>query len=884
MRVRAKDPIPRPLLPSWAEANLQKEGILGHTGPTEAYSPVGLGPEVFAMAAGETPGAPVDRAQATGSVGRVLLVALVLIGAALFLLFVGRERAEPYIVAILAGLAVVGVFALFAGAAGILEFAGRAGRNDLTKALVDNAGEGIAVVDAAGRVLYANRAYLEVTGAEGPEDVRPVERLFTSDPQVADAIYRLSQGAREGSALTEEIRVAGRGGGAARWLRLRVRPLGSHGRFARTAVWVVADITRERERQENTFLELQHAIDYLDHAPAGFFSVEPTGKVIYINATLAGWLGYDLAEFGPDGLKLSDLVSGQGAALVRVSPAPGEVKTEIIDLDLRRKNGQSLPVRLYHKVAFAADGTPGVSRTLVLSRARADDPGDALRAAEVRFARFFHHTPVAIATIDRDARVLRSNAAFARLFGAAEEAELKSIFAVAAERDRHRLEVLTRAALAGHAGAEAVEAELAGAPGRYARFFVMPVDEEDPEGEAAIVHAVDTSEQRTLQAQVAQAQKMTAVGQLAGGVAHDFNNMLTAIIGYADLLLANHRPTDPSFQDLMQIRQNANRAAGLVRQLLAFSRQQTLRLQVLNLSDVLSELAHNMLQRMIGEQITLEVKHGRDLWPVKADLNQFEQAIVNLAVNARDAMPAGGKLTIRTRNVAAKEAAGFGHAGLVPSDYVMIEVEDTGHGIKSEIMDKIFEPFFSTKEVGKGTGLGLSTVYGIVKQTGGYIYALSKADEGATFRILLPRYLPAADEKPALPAELEARAADLTGRGTVLLVEDEEAVRAFAARALSSRGYTVIEAATGIEALGKIDSQADKVDLVVSDVVMPEMDGPTLLKELRGRRPELKVIFISGYAEEAFKKNLPEGEKFTFLPKPFSLKELVAAVKETMAS
>jgi two-component system cell cycle sensor histidine kinase/response regulator CckA len=374
---------------------------------------------------------------------------------------------------------------------------------------------------------------------------------------------------------------------------------------------------------------------------------------------------------------------------------------------------------------------------------------------------------------------------------------------------------------------------------------------------------------------------MDAVGQLAGGVAHDFNNVLTAIIGYSDLLLANHRPTDPSFPDLMQIKQNANRAAGLVRQLLAFSRRQTLRPQVLALAEVLSDLSTGLLKRIIGETITLEVKHGRDLWPVKADLNQFEQAIVNLAVNARDAMPEGGKLTIRTRNVVADEVKSFAHLGLVPAEYVLVEVADSGTGIAPEDMDKIFEPFFTTKDVGKGTGLGLSTVYGIVKQTGGYVYAVSEPGEGTVFQIFLPRHLPRSEE-PARTIEPEARIDDLTGHGTVLLVEDEEAVRAFAARALASRGYQVLEAATGVEALALLDAHGGKVELIVSDVVMPEMDGPTLLKELRKRQSEVAVIFVSGYAEEAFAKNLPEGEKFTFLPKPFTLRELVAAVKETM--
>ncbi len=835
------------------------------------------------MAVEDGPQAPIDRSQATGSIGLVLLVALVLVGTAVFLLFVGRERAEPYIIGVLATLAVIGVFALFAGAAGIVEFAGRAGRNDLTKALSDSSSEGLSIVDASGRVLYANRAYLELTGADGPDDVRPVERLFTSDPEVSEAIYRLAQATREQNSHSEEIRLAGIHGAAARWVRLRVRPLAKTGRLSKLSMWGIADISRERDRQENTFLELQHAIDFLDHAPSGFFSVDPAGKVVYLNATLAGWLGYDLAEVSPDGLSLADLVQGTSAAmLLNVAPVPGEVKTEIFDVDLRRKNGQLLPVRLLHKLAFAGDGTPGASRTLVLSRAREQAPGDPLRDAEVRFARFFNNTPVAIATIDEHGRIGSMNASFMRMFGVA-ISESNSIFGVVAEPERVKFTGEVRSALDGKSGTREVEVQLAGNEPRSARFYITPVEATE-EGEAAIVHAIDITEQRTLEAQFAQSQKMQAVGQLAGGVAHDFNNVLTAIIGYADLLLANQRPTDPSFTDLMQIKQNANRAAGLVRQLLAFSRRQTMRPQILQLGDVLSDLSIGMLKRIIGENVKLEVKQGRDLWPVKADLNQFEQVIVNLAVNARDAMPNGGKLLIRTQNVAREECAAFGEKLLMPADYVMIDVIDQGEGIAPAMIDKIFEPFFTTKEVGKGTGLGLSTVYGIVKQTGGYIFADSKLGEGTTFRIFFPRHLPSVAETSAKAQESEPRAGDLTGRGTVLLVEDEEAVRAFAARALSSRGYQVVEAGTGIEALSAIEKNGGDIDLVVSDVVMPEMDGPTLLRELRRRRPELKVIFISGYAEEAFKKNLPEGESFTFLPKPFSLKELVAAVKETMAS
>ena len=333
-----------------------------------------------------------------------------------------------------------------------------------------------------------------------------------------------------------------------------------------------------------------------------------------------------------------------------------------------------------------------------------------------------------------------------------------------------------------------------------------------------------------------------------------------------------------------------------MRQLLAFSRKQTLRPQVLDLGEALSDLGM-LLKRLIGEKVTFPgVVHGRDLWPVKVDISQFEQVIVNLAVNARDAMPDGGTLSIRTANVPASECGQFGYKGMPVADYVLVEVGDTGTGIPPEIIDKIFEPFFSTKEVGKGTGLGLSTVYGIVKQTGGFIYADSRPGHTA-FRIFLPRYMPSAEEKltqipaaeaPAIAGVVTAAdnmakaAADLTGHGTILLVEDEEGLRALNARGLSSRGYTVLEAGNGVEAIEVLEKHGH-VDLVVSDVVMPEMDGPTLLKELRQRDPNVKIIFVSGYAEEAFAKNLPDQEQYEFLAKPFTLKNLVSKVKETLA-
>jgi two-component system, cell cycle sensor histidine kinase and response regulator CckA len=868
--------------------------------------------EVTASAAIARPA--IDRtasAERGGSVIFVLLVAGVLVGAATGIVVLGRSNAEPYILGFLAVLATLGVFSLFALASGILRLPASETASPLIKRLVDEGFDAILVTDGDGRVLYANAAYLDLIGAADGADIRPVERVFIGDADVSEAIYRLLKAAREGKRLQEEVRVTGIKGRPARWLRLRVRPLGEGKRASRLTVWSLSDVTRERERQENVFQELQHAIDYLDHAPAGFFSVNASSDVVYLNATLANWLDQDLAQVGSGGLKLADLVAGDGAALLTTLRAPpGEIKTEVLDLDLKTRSGRTLPVRLFHKLAFGADGAPGASRTLVLNRAR-DDGTDPQRAAEIRFMRFFHHTPMAIATVDREGGIVRTNPLFARLFHnllrrAHGEGTSRSISGIVAERDRAALETAIAEAAQGKGDIAPVDAALggegiaAGAAERFGRFYVTAVEEEERDQEAAIVYVLETTEQRELETKVTQTQKMELVGQLAGGIAHDFNNVLSAIILATDFLLNAHKPTDPSFQDIMQIKQNANRAASLVRHLLAFSRKQTMRPQVLDVGEVLSDLTM-LLRRLIGEKVALDVVHGRDLWPVKVDISQFEQVIVNLAVNARDAMPGGGRLTLRTANITSKECERYHAKGMPAADYVLVEVVDSGTGIPAAIVDKIFEPFFSTKEVGKGTGLGLSTVYGIIKQTGGFVYVDSVEHKGSTFRIFLPRHVAGTQEAVAeRPAEVAALAlveaataaeetkraanADLTGRGTILLVEDEDGLRALNARGLASRGYTVLEAGNGVEAIDVLEKANGRVDLVVSDVVMPEMDGPTLLRELRNRNPSLKIIFVSGYAEDAFQKHLPEQGQFAFLSKPFTLKQLVEVVKDTLAA
>ncbi|MBA5779287.1 response regulator [Stappia sp. F7233] len=834
----------------------------------------------------------IDRSERTGNIWLLMLLALGLVAAAAAFALMSRDQAEPYVLALLGVLAVIGVFSLFAGAIGLLHFSSRSTVNPVAAAFVDTHGEGVLATEVDGRIIYANQAYAALTNAEGAADVRSVERVFSADPNAADALFRLSAAAREGRSAQEEIRLPqplGRNDGEPHWYRVTVRPLalavGQEAGKKEVTVWQVADISRDRVDQETSFQELQRVINFLDHAPAGFFSCDARGRVVYLNATLADWLGYDLAQFDAGDIDIANFIRGDGAQLLRsLQGRPGEVRSETFDLDLVTRNGRGLPVRILHRVPFGADGMAGESRTLVLNRSPGEDVSEELRASEVRFARFFNNTPIAIASIDREGRIGKTNAPFLRLFGGANNKESNvPVVSLVTEVSRADLQRALDAAADGQSEIPPVDVRLDDREdGRSATFYVSAVRDGEGDGEVAIVYALETTAQRVLEAQFAQGQKMQAIGQLAGGVAHDFNNVLTAIIGFSDLLLASHRPTDPSFQDIMNIKQNANRAAGLVRQLLAFSRRQTLRPKELALNDVLADLSI-LLDRLLGEKVELKVVHGRDLWPIMADLNQLEQVIVNLAVNARDAMPQGGRVTVKTVNVSEAECKTYENTrGMPGADYVLIEVSDTGHGMTPEVMEKIFEPFFSTKEVGKGTGLGLSTVYGIVKQTGGFIFCTSEVNKGTTFRIFLPRHVPKESDRPVERAVEQQQLTDLTGSAAILLVEDEEAVRAFAARALMSRGYTVHEASSGTEALEVMEETEGKIDLVVSDVVMPEMDGPSLLRELRKTRPDLKIIFVSGYAEDAFEKNLPENEKFSFLPKPFTLKQLATAVKEAL--
>lgn len=770
------------------------------------------------------------------------------------------------------------------------------------------------LVDQGGKLLFANAAYVALTkGVSGDRIVSPVF-LMPTHTDYAAAVYRLAEALRQGQALSETVSLPPQLQRADHHGRLQVavQPIFGAGGALAAGLWQLTELVdAPAVKAPVSFDSLQQATEVLDQAPVGYLSLAPDGRVLQINATLAHWLNWDLALFFSGERVVQEMfvsdcnpvlaaMAGEGEAGANPAGSRAGVSSRF-DLMLRRSDGSRMQVELIHQVGFDAQGQALPSCGIVVpARVVVSEPQDLARhdapvLDPMRAARapdhsmvMFNTAPIGVAILDKDGGIVSSNQRFDQIFSQTNSAissKLSSVLTLLPADQQGPLAYALHQAT--HQDGALSPLNISLGDERSVRLHLARAY--GGRDEAAYLFAVETTEQRNLEAQFAQAQKMQAVGELAGGIAHDFNNVLQGILGFTDLLLVSHRPTDPSFQDLMQIKSNATRAAGLVRQLLAFSRRQTLRPRVVSLNDAVTDVSP-LLRRLMGESVPLEIKLGRDLWPVMADPGQFEQAVLNLAVNARDAMADGGRLTIRTRNVTAADCATMAYSGmnetdLPPSDYVVFEIEDSGSGIAPQVMSKIFQPFFTTKEVGKGTGLGLSMVYGFVKQSGGFIFCRSDIGQGTCFTILLPRL----DEKDAMQPEPEASAspagppADLTGAGTILLVEDEDAVRAFAARALSQRGYTVFEAASGAEALD-VFAQHPDLDLIVSDVVMPEMDGPTMLKVLRKQGATVKVIFVSGYAEEAFAKNLPDGEDFGFLPKPFTLKQLIQSVKNTLAT
>lgn len=733
----------------------------------------------------------------------------------------------------------------------------------VTNAAIEGADAAIAITDRAGRLVCANARMAEWFG---PGCVPP--RLPLERPSV--------------DALEQALRAAWRDGEASAEMLVSAK-----GTFR-------AEVSRAGRGE--------------DHLIWRFVPVVTPNLVADMAAHISGKLGRALAR---EGLQAA-VVSPQGAILAAntafAQRATGNAAADLAGADFvsflasddserihyAREGGKGTPVRLIHLPVADPDGVANTDPARTASLFLLIDSGGfgqagvgEVRAGLPQIEALLARLPLGLAMCDRDGRFLFANAAFLRAAGHDDTIPPPYPSDLVIKEDKGALVDAVRRHAQGQSTAGDVAVRLRAAPEEPVSLSLAGVR---GLGDGAVLLSLkDSSEEARLKREIAQATKMQAVGQLAGGVAHDFNNVLTAIIGYCDLMLMRHTPGDSDYDDIQQIKANSNRAASLTRQLLAFSRQQTLRPQVLQLPDVVAEVSA-LLKRLIGEKITLEVTHDRDLGFVRADPTQLEQVLLNLAVNARDAIAerlaaSGGKgpagvVRLMTRRVTAADVRAMRSEILPIGDYTALLVEDNGQGIKPNQIGKIFEPFFTTKEKGKGTGLGLSTVYGIVKQSGGFIFAESEVGKFTRFSVYLPVHHPDAAEvaQAARSANAEPKR-HWSGGGRVLLVEDEDTVRAVAERALVRQGYEVTTAADGEEGLEAIGR--GQFDLVVSDVVMPTMDGPAMAREIRALKPDLPFLFMSGYAEEQLRREI-DIPNMHFLAKPFSVQQICEAVEKVL--
>lgn len=711
-----------------------------------------------------------------------------------------------------AGAGLLGL-AILVKCIGLWQQRGRRTRLDAISEFVDRDSSPTLATDAEGCVVYQNKASIERFGdADGGT---LTARLGTSFASPAALISRLQTKAQAIGAAREDV-VTRRG-----HIRLSV-----HRVLDDSYLWRLEDIADRNGVGRGA-----------DGISVPMLTVSKTGTVLFMNEALRR------------------LIGGRETSLDKI----------VNDLPLRPGGVHEIaaidgPVQsLVAEIASAA----GRRELYLLPAPGSHAGGDAA---------FFEDLPVAMLRLDPDGRVAGANAGARGLLGDDSPAG-KPVAELVEGLGRPVAEWLADA-FAGHGlnRPEVVRVRLA-----ETETFVQTTLCRSGDDRSSIYAVLqDATELKTLEAQFVQSQKMQAIGQLAGGVAHDFNNLLTAISGHCDLLLLAHDEGDPEYADLEQIRQNANRAASLVGQLLAFSRKQNLTPQLIDMRDAMGEVGH-LLNRLVGEKVALSVRHDPALKHIRADRRQLEQVILNLVVNARDAMPDGGKITIETTMQMLEAPMSRQNATIPAGQYVVITVADEGTGIAPDNLSKIFEPFFTTKRTGEGTGLGLSTAYGIVKQTGGFIFADSVEGHGTTFSLLFPAQEPA-PEKDVVESAQPVRKASKIGEGAVLLVEDEAPVRAFASRALRMRGYTVIEAESAEVALETLQDKELQVDVFVTDVVMPGRDGPSWVREALEDRPDARVVFVSGYAEDSLSNDRDAIPNSVFLPKPFTLADLTETV------
>ncbi len=788
-------------------------------------------------------------------------------------------------------LAIIGIAALFLIGMGFLRYDIGPLHKSLDFSVFNEIDDAIIISDLSGFVYYSNQNYQKIFTYK-PE--ASCYAVIADLPGASALLYRLKVAAFNNLAAQETLKIdrsifIHSNQKDIVWYNISVQPILQWRK--RFLFWRIADISHLEECREAFCLNLQEAINHLDQAPVGFLSVNVQGAIIYANAVFAEWFSIDLANFTIGQYSFDQFfdVSGVNSVWSDIYLQSHKhynsncTTPYTFSLFLTSQTGDKKILDCFMCISsFLKDDA--IYRIVMMPQSIQKSKSD-YQLKLPNTLKYFDASPFAIAVVDQKGQFIHINSSFSVLMGCS--SKTINFYDIISRQGCVQLEHAFQKFRENKNNPISIDTVLENNKERHFRLHLMPIIQyhNDILQDLVVVSVIETTEQKTLEDKMVQNQKMQAVGQLAGGIAHDFNNVLTAILMSCDLLLNTHRSSDPAHADLINIKNNANRAAALVQQLLAFSRKQTLKPEKVDFTELLSDI-RNLILPLLGNNIQLKIIHGRDLWSVKVDQASFQRVIMNLVINARDAMPNGGLITIKTNNITKQQSAEFNYVGFVSGEYVQLTISDTGEGISAFVQEKMFEPFFTTKEVGKGTGLGLSMVYGIVKQTGGYIYCDSQEGKGTTFHIFLPRYISDInnDISPQIKKiEEQEKDADLTGFATVLLVEDEDAVRIGGVKALQMRGYTVLEAASGVEALFVLEENKGAVDIIVSDVVMPEMDGPTLLKEVSKKYPDIKFIFVSGYAKDAFTKNLPKDAVFGFLSKPFTLKQLALVVKEMLA-
>ncbi|MDR3179674.1 MAG: response regulator [Holosporaceae bacterium] len=728
-----------------------------------------------------------------------------------------------------------------------------------------------------GRCVFFNRVAQNLFPGFKIKNIEDFVLCFGKYPQIVAAIRSLQESALNRKPSHRDVSMKLNSLQTSLW-RIAVSPLVERPGFSG---WTIVDLTPSSSEIQSPDTNCNFLLDLINSAPFGYVCLDENDEIAFCNSTFSQWIG-----MAPERLIKNNMLKyimkekSDGISFVGFKKSPPDPQIPL-KLTLKAENGDETEIT----ARSVMENSHGLKVYLMLKEAhKGGDLVQALGKTKLYFEHIFEDAPVGILITDGAEEINSSNTTLKNLMGAEKIDKISFLDFVADDHREAVREKLYKLVSGIYKTLSPFEIRFKGQPQKAVMVYATKIEESKrtKENDGLVIYFVDVTETKELQLRFVQSQKMQAVGQLAGGIAHDFNNLLTAMIGYCDLLLEKYMPSDQSFNDVMQIKQNANRASNLVKQLLAFSRQQTLQPKILSVKDMISELCA-LLKRLLGARIELKVKHGRDIGFVKVDQIQFEQVIINLAVNARDAMKDSGTLTIRTSSYESKEPKFLRGDTMPPGNYVLIEVEDTGTGISESDMNRIFDPFFSTKAKGHGTGLGLSTVYGIINQTGGFISLESKVGVGTKFSIYFPV---SASSESASPEDNEKvpenKIVDLTGGGTILLVEDEDAVRMFSTRALRNKGYSVIEASNGESAMEFIRKATKPIDLVITDVVMPKMDGPTLMENIKKHSPQMKVIFISGYTEDSFRESLANDSTVHFLSKPFNLKELAQKVKEVM--